>query len=73
MVFLYEGCPNTSAKGLRFCQLHDQHATQFKDDAATNHANKDDPEDCTVIVQILNERCLRDGKIFEVRIDTFLW
>ena len=43
-----------------------------KDDTATNHANKDYPEDCIVIVQILNERCLQDGKIFEVRIDTLL-
>lgn len=39
---------------MRFCQLHNQHATQFKDDAEVDrcHVKKDDPNDCTVIVQI---------------------
>ena len=43
-ISLWSICPNTPEKGLRFCQLHDQHATQFKDAATTSHANKDDPE-----------------------------
>ena len=57
LVFLYEVYVNyTRARGLRFCQLHDQHATQFKDDAATSHANKDDPDYCTAVLQFLNEK-----------------
>lgn len=61
------GCPNSPAKGVRKCEVHQQVACNFVDDDGDSVGIKDAETDCDLLViKILNEKTTRQGQLFQV-------
>ena len=76
LFFLIAGCQNTPAKGTRYCEIHKDVAKELyvNDEIGVgNIASKSDKSTSRLlIVKVLNEKCTRQGKMFEVTVVIFL-
>ena len=75
LFFFIAGCQNTPAKGTRYSKIHMDVAKEYVNDeiGAGNIASKSDESTCLLIVKVLNEKCARQGKMFEIIIVIFLF
>lgn len=70
--FFSIGCPNTPAKGCRYCPQHKEIASQYIDDNIGNGEipdksgeipDKSGVDNCLLIVKVVNEKRTRQGRI----------
>ncbi|XP_015773466.1 PREDICTED: uncharacterized protein LOC107351689 [Acropora digitifera] len=68
------GCQNTPAKGTRYCEMCKNVAKEYVNDeiGVGNIASKSDESTGLLIVKVLNEKCTRQEKMFEVIVVIFL-